>query len=286
MEAVVAFLEKFEGILDIEVSRFIDLNCCFDKSKIHVGFFSGDVEFEQLMPVFDIIVKRKIPVRLIVIKCEFNIKFLRYVLRYFNLKQYKMTGNYSSIKVNSVPVLDYCKCLTDETSKFWSINIDKDSGFLAPALCFEMSGYEILVWIKLHRSEKKIDDEIIFELIKQDLVLFKKSCFLPHTTNRVDIMLSNETLTITNLFDNRADNYMILEEPRVYRLYEIFDPLKLDCIIVHGLALCRGHWNNFCGRGLYDPRLFLLIGEFNGLGEAKKQKVATVDMIEGDGMKR
>lgn len=243
---------------------------------------------EEIHERFDILAEKRFRTRLEIASAPFiNFLFVLYVLQNFNLIETRVKCN--DVLVSLVP----CEpMLSDEEQKFicnvsdtglnctssWCIHIDKHSSVYAPMLYFCLSGYEIILTLKLYDTAK-LDDTIDLVLMKNGQRCAKSSLYLVYQTNRIDFGICNDMFWIRCVSDNNSKS-VHLDNIRAFRVYELIKSLKLDCLIVHGLASRHGFWGNFCSRGLYDPRLFLTIGAFYDFTDDMKKKSATIDVVD------
>ena len=102
-------------------------------------------------------------------------------------------------------------------------------------------------------------------------ILSHPSCFISILTNNQLQYYDSKTFAFLGNQRGKADfkgvwvegdKVMVRSRKSAIRSYHMFEtaPMKLKLFLITGLAQETGVWTSFLLRGLYDPRLFLLIG--------------------------
>lgn len=245
------------------------------EAKLYLSNYS----VEETYPILSIAAEKKIPTKIQMEEATASFEILCYIFRNFNLKHICVIGNRNQLSVIYNPELVFSekqlKQIKDKTSdepsalKSWKINIAESHSIDDRLLCVSVAGYEIMVSVHFYDSSYIVNnDQIVFELILDGKIAAKAKIKLLSDTKNIDLGVCNDVLWF------RAS-----EEGNIqfFRIYEIFEELGLDCLITHGMNDLVASWGKFCGKGLYDPRLFLLIAGFQGCFQKENNNIINPD---------
>lgn len=244
--AIKAFLESEENNIYIKIEKrrkVLTFQNIFDYDEES----SFKLTNKKISAIIELLKESKQKINLDIKDYEFDNTYLRQILANLNI---------SHVYHGSIEIIKYAN--VDHT--FWYVKIsylDLFSSIYKPYICICVSGYHIFVGFlskgALIRFELQVGEKNVTKDYK-----------ISGITNRIVLFIKNEKIDVKYMYgSNVQDDYTKGHKNLLDYSIGIHDfkCMRLDFVIVNGLG-GRGKWSDFLMRGLYDPRLFLLVAAF------------------------
>lgn len=242
--------------VDIEVhfhsSETISFNLKSDKKSATFYFHHTNEKLPRLIELFG---RSKQNVNMEIHTSDYNKKLLIQSLKTLEINH--MICRFANFH--------YFKLFKKE-NKSWTLDIQKYEVFpnsYVPFLCANISRYDVLVGIKVEpQTDRAI--QFVLQAANNDIIIKQE---IQQNVTHVDFWIENEKINIeciSKVVDYDFDEYKEQETKLSKHRFGIhdFDCMRLDLLLVNGLAGWCGSWSDFLVKGLYDPRLFLLVAAF------------------------